>query len=482
MTEEITISTDPRDALKLKLVELDVSPDEPWQDDVLDRAKIAEKLTNLIRDQRAPFVISIDGQWGTGKTFLLKRWQKDLERERFKAIYYNAWEDDFCDDPLLSIIGQLSEHFRESRFKEIVRKVGRTAVQLIRKNVVTEISRQTGLVLEVDQSEQDSRDLLQEYLDQRETKDRLKEDFTELSVAVQKATERPLVFIIDELDRCRPTFAIELLERVKHIFDVPDMVFVFGINRDELCNSLESVYGEIDATVYLRRFFDMEFLLPGVDSEKFCGSLMEKYRFREFFQSLSQTANTGIHREDYDCIATGIPALCGQLGLSLRDLDYCLRVIALAARSIQERQHIFPWPLSLLVLLKFENPVLYRQFINGECHASDVMNHLDTMISFSNDDYRRKRALDVMEAELYLAENNPSYDAREATVWHQLKLLQEGSALTHPELLSERTKKSDPERIERMISLIGAERNIYTPSNLRAYLASLIDLHDFVRR
>ena len=479
MTEEITVFIDPKDVPKLKHLEADVSPEEPWQDDMLGRAKIAEKLTNLIRDQSDPFVISIDGQWGTGKTFLLKRWQKDLEAEGFKAIYFNAWEDDFCDDPLLSIIGQLSEHFSEGKLEEIAKKVGKTAILLLKKNALSVLERATGLTLEIDLKD---RDLLQEYLYQRETKDRLKEHLTELSAEVVQETNHPLVFIIDELDRCRPTFAIELLERVKHICDVPDMVFVFGINRDELCKSLNSIYGEIDATVYLRRFFDMEFMLPNVDSEKFCNSLMEKYRFREFFQSLSQTANTKIHREDYDCIETGIPALCGQLGLSLRDLDYCLRVIALAARSIQERQHIYPWPLSLLVLLKFENPVLYRQFINCECHASDVMNHLDAVISFPSDNHRLERALDAMEAELYLAENNPNYDAREATAWHQLKLLQKGSELTHPELLSERTKESDPERIERVIRLIGAERNIYTPSNLLGYLASLIDLHEFVKR
>ena len=77
-----------------------------------------------------------------------------------------------------------------------------------------------------------------------------------------------MVFIIDELDRCRPTFAIELLERVKHIFDVPNLVFAFGINRDELCSSLQSIYGNIDADVYLRRFFDMEFTLPQTQTQR----------------------------------------------------------------------------------------------------------------------------------------------------------------------------------------------------------------------
>ena len=59
---------------------------------------------------------------------------------------------------------------------------------------------------------------------------------------------RPIVFIIDELDRCRPTFAIELLERVKHIFNqAHGIIFVFGINRTELTKSVRSVYGDIDA-------------------------------------------------------------------------------------------------------------------------------------------------------------------------------------------------------------------------------------------
>ena len=128
MTQENQTPTDPRDQLRLKLPEPGVSAEQPWGDDVLDRAQIATKLTNLIRDQSAPFAISIHGYWGTGKTFMLKRWQKDLESQDFKAIYFNAWEDDFCDDPLLAIIGQLSEYFKESSLKSFTDKVAKIQV------------------------------------------------------------------------------------------------------------------------------------------------------------------------------------------------------------------------------------------------------------------------------------------------------------------------------------------------------------------
>ena len=62
----------------LKVVEPRINPDDPWAADVLERKEIADHLTSIVRGQEAPFVISLDGRWGTGKTFLLKRWQQDL--------------------------------------------------------------------------------------------------------------------------------------------------------------------------------------------------------------------------------------------------------------------------------------------------------------------------------------------------------------------------------------------------------------------
>ena len=482
MTEETLISRDPRDSVKLKYIEQDVSPEQPWQDDELGREQIAERLTKLIRNQREPFIISIDGQWGTGKTFLLKRWQKDLERDEFRAIYFNAWEDDFCDDPLLSIIGQLSEHFKVGKLEVIARKVGQTAVLLIKKNVIGVISKQTGLVLEWDQSDQDSRNLLKEYLDQRETKDRLKKHLSELSAAVAKETQRPLVFIIDELDRCRPTFAIELLERVKHIFDIPNMVFVFGINRDELCKSLKSVYGEIDAGVYLRRFFDMEFALPQADSKSFCTHTMTRFGLHEFFQTQSRNPLAATNRTDYENLSQAFPTLCSLLELSLRDIVYSTRLVVLAIRNLSENQNIYPWPLSVLIPLKLNNPTLFRQFIQGDCHASDVMNYIDGKLSHPIEDRRLSFELTAIEADLYLLETARLAGNRESTPWHQLELLAKGSGRKNLYLLSERTQEEGSERASELLRSIDGIRVDRTPRNAISVLAGLIDFHDTVVR
>ena len=220
---------------------------------------------------------------------MLKRWQRDLELQGFRAIYFNAWEDDFCDDPLLAIIGQLADYFKKGRLRTIAGKIVKTARPLLGNALPSMVSTAAGIPINTAQQGQSDKDYLKEYRNQRGTKDKLKDQLAQLSERVASETGHPLVFIIDELDRCRPTFAIELLERVKHIFDVSNMVFVLGINRDELCSSLQSIYGSIDADVYLRRFFDMEFNLPEVNSETFARVLMQRYNLGEFSDELKRS-------------------------------------------------------------------------------------------------------------------------------------------------------------------------------------------------
>ena len=483
MTEETTISTDPRDSVKLKYLEQDVSPDEPWHDDELGRQQIAERLTNLIRNQQEPFIISIDGQWGSGKTFLLKRWQKDLEEDEFRAIYYNAWEDDFCDDPLLSIIGQLADHFKEGKLKELAKLAGQIAVQLIKKNLIAASSKLTWVDLRIDLSKLKGRDLLQKYLDQRKTRDRLKEQLTKLSDAVAEETQRPLVFIIDELDRCRPTFAIELLERVKHIFDIRNMVFVFGVNRDELCKSLQSVYGDIDADVYLRRFFDMEFRLPEADTKVFCTHTMTRFGLEEFLETRSGDLFALANRKDFTDLSKALPTICSLLELSLRDIVYCISIVALVIRNLGEGQAIYPGALSVLIPLKLNNPTLLRRFIQGECHASEVIDYIDDKRSLAIEDRLQDFNLSAVEADLYLLETARLGKNDVSTPWHQLQRKSEGrSNVTHAHLLSKRTLDADEERASELLRFIDEYRLHQTPRNAINELAGLFDLHGIVRR
>ena len=87
-----------------------------------------------------------------------------------------------------------------------------------------------------------------------------------------------VIILVDELDRCRPIYAIELLERVKHLFDTEGIVFVLGVDRKQLSHSVKALYGAtFDAAGYLRRFIDIDYKLPLPQPGDFCSHLLDVY-------------------------------------------------------------------------------------------------------------------------------------------------------------------------------------------------------------
>ena len=376
MNQTLDNPDDYSQAISLKAHEPDVSPDNIWSDDALQREPFAQSLTALIDKQPGPFVVSLHGDWGTGKTFLLKRWQASLKKDGFEAIYFNAWEDDFCSDPLVAIIGQLSVTLKvKNDYKDKLDVITHVVDDLAKKYI--------GISPEklFDASKNHA---LASYHEQIKYKNELKDALTDISAEVRGKTGQPLVFIIDELDRCRPLFAIELLERIKHIFDVPNIVFVLGVNRAELCQSLKSVYGEIDADVYFRRFFDMEFILPEVDGGKFCEHLMNHHKVREIF--LGNAPNTNDRQSHPLSTFDYFQSLFKRLDLSLRDMDYCIRSIVFFGKKSRGGFDMHLFSLLMLAILRLKEPDLYRKFIKGKCPVNKVLDCIDELILNKSED------------------------------------------------------------------------------------------------
>ena len=305
-----------------------------------------------------------------------------------------------------------------------------------------------------------------------------------LSTKVVKETGHPLVFIIDELDRCRPTFAIELLERIKHIFEVSGLVFVFGINRDELCKSLDSVYGRIDADTYLRRFFDIEFVLSDAGTETFCSHVFEKFGLDEVFVTLSRDANSRLPMEEFRYIHTYISKLWSRLGLSLRDIENCVRLVALVGRNLHPRRTMYPELIGVLLPLKFANASLYGDFVRGDCTGSKVMDYIYTKLSVGELEDALSHLLETIEVTLYRSDARFSSDHYgPSPSVEQLSLLNGNENLTAPHYLTEKTQSSDKARISRLCQSREVRQSRSITSDTIAYLAELIDLHqDTLRR
>lgn len=96
--------------MDIKLQSLLVKEDSPFENDALDRKESAEILTQFIKNISQPYVMAIDSPWGTGKTTFLKMWQSYLKSQNIHSLYFNAWETDFNDDALISLIKEIELH------------------------------------------------------------------------------------------------------------------------------------------------------------------------------------------------------------------------------------------------------------------------------------------------------------------------------------------------------------------------------------
>lgn len=429
-----------RRSLTLPTVEPSPSKDNPWRDDLLGRQHLAANLTEFVRPQRDPLVISLHGGWGSGKTFFLRRWVHQLQNEGFPTFYYNAWSDDYSETPLISILTALEGVGTPVR--AAARSLRAAAASFLLSAPANLLKAQAGLDLAqlgLDPKSLTARDkLFDAYRTHRSHRDRVRNELLSLSESIYSQSNLPTICVIDELDRCRPTFAIDLLETVKHVLDIPRFVFLFALNRRELTKSIRSVYGEIDADGYLRRFFNVHLDLPSTDTEPYSTHLLQRFNLHAFFSGLSVVAKTSRHREEYKELASVLPRFWKLLGLPLRDIEYCVTTLALVARNLPERHTLFPFLLAPLPILRLRDPNLYQRFISGSANAADVVNRLDTWTAQPGPEKLPFLALDLMEVSLYAAHPPPPHQSDEHPIL-QLRLLAKSSDLTHPDLISDRT-------------------------------------------
>ncbi|MGI3451242.1 KAP family NTPase [Citrobacter arsenatis] len=241
--------------------------------DEYQRRAIAEKLETLLDSNLDISPLVIDGYWGTGKTeFSLKLCNllsKNTE-ERI-VIYIDAFKEDHCEDPLLSITAAIANVLPEKEKRELIKK----AVPAIKFGVKTALKAGAGWILrqnadglteEFQKAIKDTsnaaidgtiENLISEHMESESNIKALNNKLRELS------TNKKIILIIDELDRCRPTFAVELLEKIKHIFDAPNVNFILVANLSQLKAAINHVYGSsVDSQNYLDKFIKYTVRLP----------------------------------------------------------------------------------------------------------------------------------------------------------------------------------------------------------------------------
>ncbi len=246
--------------MKYRLPELEVPSDNPFQHDALERKPLVDFLASLIGRLEGPFVLALDSPWGTGKTTVVKMLQAKLAMDQFQCIYFNAWQVDYVTDPLVALVAALDAlHFEkdsaETAFRSQMKTAKKITSTLAKRAVVAGVKAATLNMLDLDAASETlaanaagdaAGDIVDAFRKEKSALDQFRHE-VESAVSNLKDAGRKdtLVFFIDELDRCRPTFAIEMLERIKHLFDVANIVWlILGfevITMDEKrigCNAL----------------------------------------------------------------------------------------------------------------------------------------------------------------------------------------------------------------------------------------------------
>ncbi|MBN1391801.1 MAG: AAA family ATPase [Sedimentisphaerales bacterium] len=436
---------------RLKPSEFVIPKEDPFANDKLERKKCADTLTRLVQNTPGPLVISINGGWGTGKTVFLKMWNQDLQNNGFTSIYFNAWQDDYCHDSLIALIGQIWNELKNSALEEIANSVKECAAPVFRSTIFNALRTATvGIVdLNEGQLKSISEKAVDEYFTAGEKLKDLKERLGKLAQEVNKKG-KPLIIIIDELDRCRPTFAIELLEKVKHLFDTPGILFVLGIDREQLGHSIRCVYGhEMNVDGYLRRFIDVEFLLPEAKLEVFVSHLFAQFGLNECFEKRKQATSKGYHhviddKSEFDYV---FAKLCMCFRLSLRDMEHCCRLFTLAYMNTHNTHFIYPYLLAILVILKLVDNKLYRKYVSGQCTGEEVVQII--LMQPRGRDFLTDRLGMVVDAHLFAASPQNWRDS----LYEQMLLRFKKQTLTRPEIIPERIKAMTPEKYEELYEM-----------------------------
>lgn len=318
--------------------------------DIFGRSALGAGLTNLLGNLSDPTVLALDGQWGSGKTTFLKMWAGELRNLDFPVVYLDAFQHDYAEDAFTALASEIISLANSKRPESATKAFSDKAIGagkvLLRSSLKLGVKAATFGVLDAADLEKVATDVAKETSDladkyvgdlltkqkqQKETILAFQDALTELPSLLSTAPSsdgksKPLIVIVDELDRCRPVFALEILERIKHFFSVPNVHFVLGAHLGQLNNSVKVAYGAgIDAQLYLQKFIHLTVYLTDegerIDqwaATKFINYVVDKLDFGSEHQELVRSSkNFVLH-------------IARSRDLSLRTIERIMTTMALA--------------------------------------------------------------------------------------------------------------------------------------------------------
>lgn len=286
-----------------------------YDKDLLKRENFLNQLQNItlaLKRDTDPHSFAINGKWGCGKSWILEKYEYILSNnleEQFIVFHFNAWQNDFYDEPLTAMITSIATQLNKKisvknifngLFKKVGNKLLEIANELIKektkidviglKNLIKESKSHT----EIDVS-YDTNSVISITINQI---------IKQLNLLTENHT---IIFIVDELDRCLPEYAIKVLERLHHLFGRLDKsITVLSIDSTQLNETIKNIFGEKTSTdAYMTKFVDFTIsldngtlesanLLERIDSYRGLFKDGDEAQFKVFFDELIKNIFIGI--------------------------------------------------------------------------------------------------------------------------------------------------------------------------------------------
>lgn len=381
---------------------------------IIQKRQLSTKTTGSI-------CMALDGDWGSGKSFFIERWVEDLKHDGHAVIRFDAWKNDLSDDPLVGLLATLQAEtkkiFREldveTQVTSMIEKQGANVFNkaksaiipltvAVGKGVAVKLFTQeavdaVGAVFSDNENDANGKSeeknfipeksiekVFDKILDNHIKKQAAIADFTkelaQLAVNLETLGKKklPIYICIDELDRCRPTYAITLLEGVKHLFNAKGVCFVFSTNLAQLSESVKAVYGPgFNGHMYLKRFFDFDYQLPPPNNKSFAELLIKGSLF-EHRPSFGGIPADGSHvSEPHVTQAESFSLIATVFGLDLRSQQQIFTKAEAAAAALPENHIVHVLYLFALAAIQHKSPEIFNSLeIKSNKSLSEIISNI----------------------------------------------------------------------------------------------------------
>ncbi len=374
------------------------------ENDIFGYLDFAERLANLVSNIDEPLVIALDGPWGSGKSIFVKQWAGLLRERGASVIQFDAFRSDHYEDAFLALSAEIHATAKktlggnDSTTRRYLNRAKKAGIVLAPMALRVAARASTAGILSLEDFEAGSEALkealkavtnesakavekvvserLRKASEERAVLEAFRQTLSEVAgrLAEQRAEGGqafPLVVIIDELDRCRPPFALGVIERIKHLFSVPGVCFVLVAHLPQLEQVVQGAYGAtIDAHTYLEKFYQIRLILPEDRNQP--------GRQRSAYVAYLWDALGITFREPRagQLVKQELQALAERHDLSLRRLERVMTNVALVCATAGPRQLILAPLVAGLCVMRQSHPALYRKARGKDLTWEEARNFL----------------------------------------------------------------------------------------------------------